>query len=123
MFASIVLTSLIPGASHCDDVGYLFKHFASPKIEAGSIEEKSVTRFVKLWTNFAKYGNPTPAKNDSLLDVVWKPVTGKELDYLDIGKDLIPRANPYPERLNFWKEIYVNSPAVKKPETAYVISF
>jgi carboxylesterase type B len=117
------LTSLIPGASHCDDVGYLFQHFASPKIEAGSIEEKSVTRFVKLWTNFAKYGNPTPDKNDSLLDVVWKPVTGKELGYLDIGKDLIPRANPYPERLNFWKEIYVNSPAAKKPETTYVISF
>jgi carboxylesterase type B len=114
MFASLVLTSFLPGVSHCDDVGYLFKHFLSPKIEPGSIEEKSVTRFVKLWTNFAKYGNPTPDKNDLVLDVVWKPVTGKELDYLDIGKDLVARTNPYFERLNFWKEIYVNSPAAKK---------
>ncbi|KAJ3619367.1 hypothetical protein MTP99_005055 [Tenebrio molitor] len=113
-FFKKITKATVPGVSHCDDLGYLFKHFASPKIEPGSIEEKSVTRFVKLWTNFAKYGNPTPDKNDSVLDVVWKPVTGKELDYLDIGKDLVARTNPYFERLNFWKEIYVNSPAAKK---------
>jgi carboxylesterase type B len=112
----------VPGVSHCDDVGYLFKHFLSIKIEPGSIEEKSVTRFVKLWTNFAKYGNPTPDKNDSVLDVVWKPVTRKELDYLDIGEKLTMRTNPFSERINFWKEIYVNSPAAKKSECTYLKS-
>jgi carboxylesterase type B len=122
MFASLVLTSFLPGVSHCDDVGYLFKHFLSINIEPGSIEEKSVTRFVKLWTNFAKYGNPTPDKNDSVLDVVWKPVTRKELDYLDIGDKLTMRTNPFSERINFWKEIYVNSPAAKKSECAYLKS-
>ncbi|RZC31955.1 uncharacterized protein BDFB_007202 [Asbolus verrucosus] len=100
-----------PGVSHCDDVGYLFKHFATPEIKAGSLEDTAYRRFVRLWTNFAKYGNPTPQPNDSLLNVVWKPVTGSEIDFLDIGKTLIATSSPETDRMNFWKKLFADSPA------------
>ncbi|RZB94407.1 COesterase, Abhydrolase 3, and/or DUF2424 domain containing protein [Asbolus verrucosus] len=90
--------------------------------EPGSQEDTSYKRFVRLWTNFAKYGNPTPKDNDPLLNVVWKPVTGEEIDFLDIGENLVATSNPEPERINFWKNLFAESPAAKKTECAYVKS-
>lgn len=93
------------GAAHCDELGYLFNTaFASHKLHKGELEILAVRRFVKLWTNFAKYGNPTPAGND--LNITWKPVDKNEVHYLDIGKELIPSTNPVPDRVKIWNEIY-----------------
>ncbi|XP_063916524.1 juvenile hormone esterase-like isoform X2 [Zophobas morio] len=100
-----------PGACHCDDVGYLFKTFATPEIQPGTTEDVSIRRFVKLWTNFAKFGNPTPEKNDGLLKVEWKPVTGDNFDFLDIGQELSFNSSCIPERVLFWEKIYSESPA------------
>jgi carboxylesterase type B len=95
------------GVCHADDVGYLFKTFVSPKLEPGSIEETSVRKFVKLWTNFAKTGNPTPEENDQLLNgVQWKPVTREEQLFLDIGRELKTGSNPDFDRMQFWDGIY-----------------
>ena len=98
------------GACHCDDVGYLFKTFATPEIQPGTTEDVSIRRFVKLWTNFAKFGNPTPEKNDGLLKVEWKPVTGDNFDFLDIGQELSFNSSCIPERVLFWEKIYSESP-------------
>ena len=104
-------TSSVLGVSHLDDVGYLFKNITTPEIVPNTIEDTSVRRFVKLWTNFAKIGNPIPGQNDPLLPTVWKPVTNENLDFLDIGRDLVPRRNPYPDRMKFWKQLFAESPA------------
>ncbi|KAJ3645076.1 hypothetical protein Zmor_022763 [Zophobas morio] len=103
----------VPGVSHLDDVGYLFKHFATPEIKRGSFETLSIGRFVKLWTNFAKFGNPTPDNKDRLLKTVWKPVTSTKVDFLDIGQDLVAMVNPDHERMKFWKQLYDESPAAQ----------
>jgi carboxylesterase type B len=95
------------GVCHADDIGYLFKSFLSQKLELGSIEEISVRKFLKLWTNFARTGNPTPDENDQLLNgVQWKPVTKEEHLFLDIGKELKTGTNPDFERMQFWDGIY-----------------
>ncbi|KAJ3645084.1 hypothetical protein Zmor_022771 [Zophobas morio] len=96
----------LPGVCHCDDVFYLFKNFGTPKIVPGSVEDIGVTRFVGLWTNFAKFGNPTPDKNDDLLKVVWKPITDRNMDCLEIGKELQDRSNPVTENLLLWKHVF-----------------
>ncbi|XP_064213262.1 alpha-esterase like protein E1 isoform X1 [Tribolium castaneum] len=94
----------IPGVVHCDDIGYLFKNVASPRIKPGSKEEVLLKKVVKLWTNFAKFGNPTP---DNSLGVVWKPVTDKEVDYLDIGESLTPARNSIEhKRVQFLTKLY-----------------
>ncbi|KAJ3645079.1 hypothetical protein Zmor_022766 [Zophobas morio] len=109
-----VLKIEVPGVCHIDDIGYLFKTFITPEIKSGTIEETSVNRFVKLWTNFAKFGNPTPNKKDSLLTTVWKPVTNENLDFLDIGRLLVARRNPYADRMKFWKNLFALSPGGQK---------
>lgn len=54
----------------------------------------------KLWTNFAKYGEP---KFD---DVVWKPIDSKSFYYLDLGNDVKIGTNPNKERMEFWDDIF-----------------
>ncbi|XP_044265430.1 juvenile hormone esterase-like [Tribolium madens] len=91
-----------PGVAHGDDIGYLFKTKLSPDLSPGSLEEISVRRFVRFWTNFAKNGNPDEPQ--------WKPVKINELNYIDIGENLNARVNPEPERMKFWEELYKNKP-------------
>ncbi|KAI2474218.1 esterase B1-like isoform X2 [Diabrotica virgifera virgifera] len=99
----------IPGACHADDLGYLFQAPLKPNnLVRGETELTAIRRFVKLWTNFAKYGNPTPQGND--LNLTWNPVNQEEVNYLDIGEELTMKMNPEPERLKLWKEIFQLSP-------------
>lgn len=53
-----------------------------------------IRRMVKMWTNFAKYGNPTPNLNDRLLNVQWKPAELDNFNYLEIDKELLPGVTP-----------------------------
>lgn len=93
------------GACHGDDLGYLFEgvlvKFAS---NSDSADAETINRMVKLWTNFAKYGNPTP--DGQQLGVTWTPVQRENLFYLHIDKELIMKSNPNPERMSLWREIY-----------------
>lgn len=66
----------------------------------------------KLWTNFAKYGNPTPEADNSL-SFVWTPVRkcteGQtfKLDYLEISNQKIEmQQNPDYDRIQFWRAIF-----------------
>lgn len=68
-------------------------------------------RITKLWTNFARYGNPTPEK-DELIGVVWKPVANeKELNYLHIDEEFSMKVNPDRERMALWDEILQLNPS------------
>lgn len=65
----------------------------------------------KLWTNFAKYGNPTPS--DAELGFIWEPVDHVKsetsfvpLKSLDINKTCRMVSNPDSERIEFWRGIY-----------------
>lgn len=78
----------------------------TPDIEKNSVEEIAVLRFVKLWTNFAKCGNPTPDVSCSLLNICWKPTEKNVLHFLDIGTKLTTGVNPEKERMAFWDEMF-----------------
>jgi carboxylesterase type B len=95
----------IEGVAHGDDVSYLFKSFVTPKMKRNSVEEISVKRFVKLWTNFAKTGNPTPVKSN-LIDVLWRPVNRTANFCLEIGRDLKMIQDPDSDRMKFWNGLY-----------------
>ncbi|CAG9814134.1 unnamed protein product [Phaedon cochleariae] len=98
-----------PGMCHADDLGYIFNITCIPGMEIGDVERRAVRRCVELWTNFAKYGNPTPKNNT--LDVEWKPIEEDHLHYLNIGNDgLVSDKNPELERMNTWRDIYRISP-------------
>lgn len=66
----------------------------------------------KLWTNFAKTGNPTPDSDESF-NFKWdpvEPVSSKDKTYdincLDIDSEFKMIKNPDKERIDFWRSVY-----------------
>lgn len=106
-FSNIIPNKTINGVCHADDLGYFFKMFFSPpKIEKDSKEDFYIKRFLKLWTNFAKYGNPTPEMDELFNQTTWKAVSLDTVNMLDIGEKL--ECIPFPDinRVKFWDTIY-----------------
>lgn len=81
---------------------------SSQPLEKGSLDDIAVRRFVKLWANFARYGNPTPNEKD--VGIIWKPVEKDCLNYLDIGSELTLGTDPAPGRVELWKLIFEQNP-------------
>lgn len=91
-----------PGATHGDELGYLFDIMSSNKITDLHV----VDWICLLWTNFAKFGNPTPAPWSPELPVTWPPTTTATDRYLQIDRDLIILDGPYSARMAFWDSFY-----------------
>ncbi|XP_056644892.1 esterase B1-like isoform X1 [Diorhabda sublineata] len=104
LFKRILKIDNFKGAAHVDDCGYLFTNYVLPRPKKDTLEDISVRRFVKLWTNFAKYGNPTPEGND--LDIIWKPFEEIHEYFLDIDANLVLGNKPETERIQLWKDIF-----------------
>ncbi|XP_047108500.1 esterase E4-like isoform X1 [Schistocerca piceifrons] len=106
VFKSCFGASHLPGACHVDDIGYLF-HMSAVDItvEHDSIEMSTIRRMVKLWTNFAKTGDPTPHLDADVM-VKWTPNSQTNPCYLNIDKDLTIRQNLNKERMEFWDDLY-----------------
>ncbi|KPJ14974.1 Bile salt-activated lipase [Papilio machaon] len=87
------------GAGHADEISYLFD--VSIMKEPPTEEDQLVIdRITTMWTNFVKYGNPTPEATD-LLPVQWTPVTKEVLTYLDIDSELTLKKRPFHDRMAF----------------------
>lgn len=86
----------------------------TPDIVPYSVEDIAQRRYVRLWANFARCGNPTPTENDDLIKISWKNVQEDNVFYLDIGKELVMKSNPEPEKVAFWTSIFRLNPAVSK---------
>ncbi|KAI4468858.1 carboxylesterase [Holotrichia oblita] len=94
----------LPGAAHSDDVCYLFKVGCRvDKVVENSLEDITIQRMVKLWTNFAKSGNPN---SEEFKNINWKPIEPTKLHYLDIGENLSVGVYPEYEKFIFWDKIY-----------------
>lgn len=89
-------------------MGYVFRTVLTPK-HLGNTEKDGIKRFTKLWTNFAKNGDPNPKEKTSLINITWDPTCKNELNYLDIGENLTIGVNPDAGRMQFWNEIYAIS--------------
>ncbi|KAJ8723119.1 hypothetical protein PYW08_003031 [Mythimna loreyi] len=94
----------IQGASHLDDVMYLFngnKHNLKP--EKNTKEYELINFVCTVFTNFAKYGNPTP---DSSLGTTWPEYDNSTKAYVEIGDTLTVKTAPEAEAVAFWKTIF-----------------
>ncbi|XP_053970492.1 para-nitrobenzyl esterase-like isoform X1 [Hylaeus volcanicus] len=87
----LLVKRVATGASHVDELSYLFY---SPYVKikntkppaAGTKDRIMIERLTRMWTNFAKTGNPTPC-HDEFIATTWEPVTQNELKYLNIGDE------------------------------------
>ncbi|KAJ8705291.1 hypothetical protein PYW07_011118 [Mythimna separata] len=101
---SIQMNLNITGATHADELGYLFDY----DMFDGEIDPEDqlvIDRMTAIWTNFAKFGNPTPEITE-LLPVKWDPITTTTHPYLDINLDLTPGSRPSHDRMAFWDLFY-----------------
>ncbi|KAJ8707770.1 hypothetical protein PYW07_011447 [Mythimna separata] len=95
----------LKNAMHMDELGYLFKNDLQKDVEPTTLDIKMRERMLRLWTNFAKGGNPTPDENH-YLTVTWLPVTKDNMYYLNIGQELSLETNPDKEKMEFWDNLY-----------------
>ncbi|PZC78162.1 hypothetical protein B5X24_HaOG200122 [Helicoverpa armigera] len=100
------LTELIgskPVTAHADDLLYLFNaKLLNTKVDMKSYTFQLIDKVTTLWTNFAKFGNPTP---DNSLGVTWAPFTLEKEEYLDIGNELVPGVKADHEEVQLWEKI------------------
>jgi acetylcholinesterase len=111
----LVKLEQLKGACHADDVFYLFGGELADKveIEKGSRDDKMRKMICRLWTNFAKFHDPTP-NHDQQLTFKWTPVTPLgsinskqiDLDYLVMNDDTRMVRNLNKARMDFWRKVY-----------------
>uniref|UniRef100_D2SNK2 Esterase n=1 Tax=Heliothis virescens TaxID=7102 RepID=D2SNK2_HELVI len=91
-----------PGATHADELFYLFSSLDLP----AKLERKFIDKFTEMWTNFAKYGNPTPASSSILPK--WEPAELQEPKLMVIDKELsmAPIWEDETHALQLWNTTY-----------------
>nr|QLI62120.1 carboxylesterase 8 [Streltzoviella insularis] len=92
-----------PTVCHADDLPYIFPIKLLGEVDQNSDSFKMIDNVTKLWTNFAKYGNPTP---DNSLGVNWIPFSQDAQEYLDIGQQLVAGLAADKEEIEFWEDIF-----------------
>ncbi|KAG4072767.1 hypothetical protein HA402_005244 [Bradysia odoriphaga] len=95
------------GASHGDELCYLFRCHVFDElyenIADDSVEMRTIRAVTKLWTNFAKFGDPTP--NDE--PISFKPIQKNLINFVDITNEgLIPALGPHKKFMDFWTDIF-----------------
>ncbi|XP_017783909.1 PREDICTED: venom carboxylesterase-6-like isoform X2 [Nicrophorus vespilloides] len=100
------------GVCHADELIYLFPYedvfFGGRKpSENDVLMTKTLT---KLWTNFAKYKQPT-VSDSNWSHAQWEPVQTDSNEYFYIGgpDEFKMDANMFPERVQFWNELQASS--------------
>nr|WGO51716.1 putative antennal esterase CXE17 [Ectropis grisescens] len=88
-------------ATHADELFYLFSQPLVPSF----FEDEMIEKMTTLWTNFAKYGNPTPAVSD-LLPVSWSPVEPASPQSLVIDKEFSTSPMWFTESLRYLRTVY-----------------
>ncbi|XP_063823886.1 juvenile hormone esterase-like [Ostrinia nubilalis] len=95
----------IGGAAHADEIGYLFDISLYEETPTDD-DQRVIDQMTTLWTNFAKYGNPTPEISE-LLPFEWTPIKkGSPYHYLDLGSELKMGTRPFHRRMAFWDLFY-----------------
>ncbi|XP_060534951.1 juvenile hormone esterase-like [Cylas formicarius] len=99
------------GASHCDELLYLFSSDdLFPKLTGQDVVLSE--KMVALWSNFVTYGDPNPPESPVLDRSIWTPlsvdVTPDDVRLLNItgnyetGPAFQPQRGYYPERMKLW---------------------
>ncbi|KAG5868565.1 hypothetical protein JTB14_013963 [Gonioctena quinquepunctata] len=102
---------------HAEDIMYLWVSGNSSTLNSYPKEDVLTSdRFRALYTNFAKYLNPTPEQSELLQNTVWPKVTPDNFQFLNFNDSLTIESNPKWETYQKWLDIYERV-AVKPHDT------
>jgi carboxylesterase type B len=94
---------------HSGDNAYIFCAGSGCDVSGyPEADQITVDRVIKIWTNFAKYQNPTPEPSELLQNVTWPQVSTEDGDfyYVDIRDDLEIKNHPKEATYSKWVELY-----------------
>ncbi|XP_063925055.1 carboxylic ester hydrolase-like isoform X1 [Zophobas morio] len=94
---------------HGEDIAYLF--CSGEECRGTGYPESDTTtrqRLIKLWTDFAKYRNPTPEPSELLQNITWPllSIDDGNFYYLDINETLEIKNHPKETTYNNWNDLY-----------------
>lgn len=91
------------GVNHGEDLSVLFNHALESVAKPNTEEQEFIAQVTKMWTTFAKTGNP----NYSGMEAVWEPVRKNNFCHLDIGRKLklVPERTKQ-QRMVMWQQLY-----------------
>ncbi|CAG9087589.1 unnamed protein product [Plutella xylostella] len=92
------------GVCHSDDGGYIMRDDLLTK-SPPEIDCLVRDRMTEMWTNFAKYGNPTPEINEKVT-TKWEPFVEGHPVYLRVTDQLKLEESLLPERIKLFRELY-----------------
>ncbi|XP_034249476.1 juvenile hormone esterase-like [Thrips palmi] len=75
-------------------------------LSADSPDMETRRRLLTLWTNFVKYGDPTPKNCTDLDSIQWESNRVDHDFYLDINVNLTLREHIFESRMKFWSDLY-----------------
>ncbi|CAB3256097.1 unnamed protein product [Arctia plantaginis] len=94
------------GATHSDELGYLFDISYMKDKPVTPEDEIIINQMTTMWTNFVKYGDPTPQTSD-LIEIQWTPIKNlSQIPYLNIDAQLSLGGRPFHRRVTFWDLFY-----------------
>ncbi|XP_046993594.1 venom carboxylesterase-6-like isoform X1 [Schistocerca americana] len=89
------------GVKHSGELPFLFlREDTEYNFDPVSEEEQVRRRVLRYWTNFAKYGNPTPAPDPA----IWEPYDNSTRSYLLMQANFALAHDKDAERMDFWNE-------------------
>ncbi|KAG5683592.1 hypothetical protein PVAND_012865 [Polypedilum vanderplanki] len=104
MMKRFLLLGDYPGAMHADDIFYMFDVTQFPLPILPNNQALTVRRrMVRMWTNFATFGDPTPV-TDSLITSRWNRYTLAGQEVLHIDEVNTMRSRPFNGRLQTWHD-------------------
>ncbi|KAL1490878.1 hypothetical protein ABEB36_011560 [Hypothenemus hampei] len=99
----------IKGVAHATELLYMFQMKFKEIDRFRNAEEVLVSRrLVTLWTNFAKYSNPTPVQDKLFDDIMWPQASVKNTNYYYIGRNISTGVNFKERNMQFWETLYKN---------------
>ncbi|GJQ72648.1 hypothetical protein Trydic_g1310 [Trypoxylus dichotomus] len=92
------------GASHADELKYLFNS------NYNDVTDEFIRScMTSLWSNFAKFLDPTPAGTNPCGGITWTPMAPSDKRtsyYLDIDRTVTSSWNPNQDEMNFWQDLF-----------------
>ncbi|XP_028142687.2 para-nitrobenzyl esterase isoform X1 [Diabrotica virgifera virgifera] len=104
-------SSPLPGVKHAADLYYMWN------VSFGTTTHNDALRkpILKWWTNFIKYQNPTPVKDEDLQNVIWPEVKPGSVKYLDIDSTFEVKENPR----QYYQIESILDPVINEPLITY----
>ncbi|XP_967137.2 juvenile hormone esterase-like [Tribolium castaneum] len=99
------------GVCHADELQYLFPigDGLFPDKPPSPDDKKMAKIMTTLWTNFAKFGDPTPVTNEDIPNK-WTPVISKDMEYYNINLDSLEmRQGLFKSRAEFWRSLPIHA--------------